>query len=238
MGRDIYPNLSRKNYLAGIYAEIAMQSYYNAHNLYEDIKKNNYNCNDFYQLSEMEKQVISTVVFSAMCIESFFNNYAASCLGDAEFYDNFDKLSTISKFQLIAKFILKMDIDKSKAYYSRLKQLIRCRDNYVQNKSKLSKFQGLSEDEYGKIKEFREYIDEKLMECTLPKVDIDNTFKEAYNALKAIYDIAFLFDLYDSNIQAVTRLFQPYGIVYGEVLERKFKTVVFKDLGIKVNGVI
>ena len=238
MADSIYPNSARRNCLAETYCEIAMESYYNARSFYQQIKINNYSCDNLYQLSEMEKQVISTVVFSAMCIEAFFNNYAAACLGDTGFYDNFDRLSAISKFQLIAKFILKTDIDKSKSYYSRLKQLIKKRDSYVHNKSSISEFQGFSKDEYEKLKNFEKITDEEYMELTFPKTEVDNTYKEALNALKTIYDIAVFFDSYDTNIYAVIRLFHPSGIVFGEVLERQFKTVVFKDLGIKVDKFI
>ena len=125
MADAIYPNSFRINYFANTYCEMAMESYYNAKDLYLQIKKDNYVGERIHELVGMEKQVISAVVFSAMCIESFFNDYSAACLGDVEFYDNFDKLSTISKFQLIAQFILKKEIDKSKSYYSRLKLLIK-----------------------------------------------------------------------------------------------------------------
>ena len=93
-----------------------MRNYYWAKKSYDTLDKTDYE-NYLYVLDEIHKYTISTVVFSAMSIEAFFNNYAASCLGDEEFYDNFDKLSVISKFKLIAKFILKEDIDKTQSYY-------------------------------------------------------------------------------------------------------------------------
>lgn len=234
MADAIYPNALRKNYFANTYCEMAMESYYNAKDSYWRIKKDNYSGERTHELGEMEKQVISAVVFSAMCIESFFNDYSAACLGDVEFYDNFDKLSTISKFQLIAQFILKKEIDKSKSYYSRLKQLIKNRDNYVHNKSRFHEFQGYSKEEYEQIERIKKDADEEYIEYNFSKVSVDDTFNQSLNALKAIYDIAIFFDLYDTNTHAVDRLFWPSGIVFGESWERKVKKTVFRDLGIKV----
>ena len=73
------------------------------------------------------------------------------------------------------------------------------------------------------------------IEAGFSKENVDDTFKQSFNALKAIYDIAVIFDSYDANIYALIRLFHPNGIVFGEVSEQKIKKVVFKDLGIKVD---
>ena len=98
MAENIYPEGARNNMLAGMYSEIAMEAYFHATKYYRVIRENDYSAFVGYELSELNKYIVKTVVFSAMSIESFLNDYAAACLGDSEFYSNFDKLSTIGKF--------------------------------------------------------------------------------------------------------------------------------------------
>ena len=156
------------------------------------------------------KEVISTVVFSAMAIEAFFNDYAAACLGDSEFYDNFDQLSTIGKFELIAKFILCAEVDKSKSYYSHLKKLIKSRNNYIHNKSTELTIPDISiEDAIKADSRLAQYLssDEDL---PVDQGELNDGLNEALDALKAIRDIAQFFDLYDTNICATARFFGLY----------------------------
>ena len=94
MAERIYPEGARNNILAGMYCEIAMEAYFHATKYYQIIRENNYSAFSGYELSEMNKYIVKTVVFSAMSIESFLNDYAAACLGDSEFYSNFDKSRT------------------------------------------------------------------------------------------------------------------------------------------------
>lgn len=236
MTKAIYPQHLRENFYAGTYCEIAMESYYQAKKLHDIIKKEHYILSSVHDIFDMDKKSIITVVFSAMCLEAFINDYAAACLGDPDFYDNFDKLSTISKLQLIAKFIWKDDLDKSQAYYCRLKRLFKERDAIVHSKSHLAKYQGLTEDE------FKQYVSQKLERAdnvgyeddTFKKEEIDQVIKTALDSLKAVYDIAKLFDAHDSNVYAVSRLIHPKGVYWGETAEKQYKSVVLPALGIKV----
>lgn len=231
MADAIYPNYPRQNSMAGVYSDIAIDAYYNARELHQKIIMSNYNCENMSDFSSMEKQVIITVVFSAMCIEAFFNDYAASCLGDKEFYKNFDKLSTISKFQLIVKFILKTEIDKSKAYYSRLKQLVRNRDNYVHSKSLYADLPKISQEDCAEYEEYINVSEDTIIDFFWEKEYVDNILKEALDALKTIRDIAKFFDSHDSEVNAFSRLLNPVGGIF----QNPHKSVVFQDLGIKVD---
>lgn len=237
MAEAIYPQGLRENCFFGVYSEIAMESFFKALQRYQEVKASNYLVSSGWELGEMDKHVISTVVFSAMCIESFLNNYAAACLGDSEYYEHFDRLSAIGKFQLIAKFILKTDLDKGKSYYSHLKQLFRNRDAYVHNKSKKSKYQGVTEDDLECYSNARQnMIDEgQYIEPSFPKEDVDHSIREARDALKAVKEIALFFDEYDSEAYAFARLFHPSGIIYGHPSERRYKTAIFPLLGIEVD---
>ena len=227
-----YENI-RQNYLASTYCEIAMESLYKANSYLERIKKANYAGYEISSKVSMDKSIITVVVFSAMTIESFFNNYAATKLGDTDFYDNFDKLSMISKFQLIARFILKSPIDKSKSYYSFLKSLVKNRDSFVHNKSRSLKLNIDSTDDFETIDCLSENADFLIEEYALNKDEIDNGFREALNALRAIKDIAIFFDNADAECYALKSIFHPCGTIMGNEYEKQYKEYVFSELGLK-----
>lgn len=236
MAEHIYPDGARNNMLAGMYSEIAMEAYFHATKYYQIIRENNYSAFSGYELSEMNKYIVKTVVFSAMSIESFLNDYAAACLGDSEFYSNFDKLSAVSKFQLIAKFILKSKVEKDKKYYFYLKTLFTLRDSYVHNKSTSFDTEG-----YATLEEYLDYVQEEYKEelseeaWCFNKDEIDTDYRGAINALNAIKEIALYFDKNDASQIAMRRFFNPFGLQAGSEKEKEYKTMVFSQLGIKVD---
>ena len=212
-----------------------MEAYYHASNLADEIKRKNYyideNAKNWDALS---KDVVKTVVFSAMAIEAFFNDYAAACLGDSEFYGSFDQLTPISKFELIAKFILNAEIDKSKSYYSQLKKLINRRNQYIHNKSKALKTGYATLEE---AIEAHKMYKQAIIDQEIPKIDqqeIKSELNEALDALKAVRDIARFFDLHDTNIFAILKLFGIHGGFHKDSSE-KYKLFALNALQIKIN---
>lgn len=195
-----------------------------------------YSIECFDEYSSLVKSIVSTVVFSEMSIESFFNDYAAACLGDSEFYGSFDRLSVLGKFELISKFILNTTVEKGKSYYSHLKALIKQRDEYVHNKSSYSSFQGYSAQEIEEIHKLHQSDDFEYAEPLLEKKEINDYLRTGLNSLKAIRDIANYFDEHDSNAHSIARLFHPSGILYSSPKEIQYKTLVLSQLGIKVDN--
>ena len=189
---------ARVNVRCGSYSEIALNNYFIAKKSIEEIKAEN----DIAYCIENDHNVshatIITCVFSIMAIESFFNDYAAKNLGDEEFYDNFDKLSLLSKFQLISKFILKTSIDKSKSYYGNLKATEKIRNELVHNKSKdlfkwmqdknMELCDDINEPELDETATFKNMIDK-----------LDEMLQEAKTAIKSMRDIAFFFEEHRSE---------------------------------------
>lgn len=232
MAKKIYPKAARTNCFASMYCEISMEEYFKVSEIFNYLSKNDYIVSEEYNYSEMNKGVIKTVVFAAMAIESFMNDYAAACLGDSEFYSNFDKLSTISKFQLIAKFILKSEINKEASYYYYLKTLFRLRDSYVHNKS--AKF-NMDFSSFEDASEYRKYVPIECSENICDKDEVNDDYKSALNALKAIKEIAEYFDEHDSNVMAMRILFNPLELLYGSEKEIEYKTRVFSELNIKAD---
>lgn len=233
----MYPEGLRKNCFAGMYCDIAMESYFNAVKALEVIRENKYSSvHSACEYIEMNKNVVKTIVFSAMAIESFLNDYAAACLGDSEFYDKFDKLSTMSKLQLIAKFILKSEIDKKQSYYSYIKSLFKQRDSYVHNKSKQEHWEKYSSlEEF--LNEFEQNAEEfKETDFTYNKEEIEEDYRSALNALKAVKELAIYFDENETTKRALGTMFSPLGLLCGSEKEKEYKKKVFDDLNITVDG--
>ena len=224
--KQIYPQCGRTNYNAGIYADIAMRNYIRAKRQFECLDFGTTGLSEYLAFDLFFEYSVSTIIFSTMCIESFLNDYAAACLGDDEFYGYFDKLSIEGKFALIGKFLLKTDIDKSVSYYSRLKKLVRDRNEYTHSKSlevRLSDLAGLVseltledlEAMRTEVKPYRELLD------------------SAKNSLCAIRDIAYFFDANDSGIIATKRLF-GIDIVVVDDARNDVRKEVWKELQIKL----
>ena len=234
MTRRIYPNGGRSDCFVSVYCEMAMEAYYNAKKNCDFLAENGYSCENMEEYGSMNKAIIATVLFSAMAIEAFINDYAAACLGDSDFYDNFDRLSVFSKLELIARFILKTSVDKSKSYYSHLKKLFKERDAYVHSKSKQLSFCGYTLEEIEEIDRLRRLNPQK--EYRFDEKEIKEDMQKAIVALKAIRDIADYFDAYDSNVHATIRMFQPGGETYGSEKEQQYKTAAFHMLGMRFDN--
>ena len=187
---------ARYNMNYGIYAKIAIDNYTIAKELFTDLNKNQFIVMAADKDSTLEEKSIIAVVFSAMALESFFNDYAAWRLGDDLYYNTFDRLGVLEKFELIISVILKKDLDKSKSYYYRLKELIKHRNELVHNKS-------YSYNENVKIECIDKYIDDEY-------INVESTskvlFNSAKNAVNAICEIASFFDEVDSDFKAKFRL--------------------------------
>ena len=225
-----FPNGPRRNCMQGTYCDVAMKSLYRALNFKKEIENNNYQLSDggFYLEDSIIQEAITCIVFSVMALEAFFNDYAASSLGDSEFYDNFDHLSIISKFVFNATFILQKEIDKSQSYYFRLKHIVKERDRFVHSKSLEIKHEECLHSEA----EAEEYLGKTVVEePLLDKNNIEEAICESIFALKAIRDIAYFFS--DEN-NIVLLSFGLDGVIYSSETDLEYKRVVLPLIGIKV----
>lgn len=231
--REIYPNYARANDFSFMYCEMAMQSFVLAKENFAVLEKGNFAIELIEYEDELFKNCVATVVFATMTLEAFFNDYAASCIGDAEFREGFDKLNLKAKFGLIARLILKVEYDKSKSYYSHLHSLNSTRNEYVHSKSSLAKIQTYSLEEFTKMKERFEADIETMEIPTLDKVEINSDFNKAKIAIKAIRDIAYFFDENDVNANALAKLFRVYTILEAPEMVQDYIKSVVKDFDIK-----
>lgn len=104
---------------------------------------------------------------------------------------------------MFARFILKVDIDKGKSYYSNLISAIRRRDKFIHNKSK-------DFTKYNKSEDFTNVLDlaeEKYFDTTFEKNKMKEELQWAQEAIRAMRDIASFFDENDYNALAQFKLF-------------------------------
>lgn len=207
------------------YAELAMKHYLLAKEEYITFKDNKFLVPAGYSCTNFEDNCMITIVFSTMAIESFLNDYAAACMGDANFYDSFDKLDILAKFQLIAKCILEKDFNKGCSYYSLLKALIKKRNLLIHNKS-----HNLNDISLDKILEqvTIQLIDDKEQ----IKGHVKPLFSETRNAIKAIVEVAMYFEENDENSYACLRLLGK-GFVEDETERYIIRKEIYKEFKVK-----
>lgn len=224
-----YPeSCARENCFASYYAEIAINCYYKILEIYEKYKNGKDNLEIMSEISKVHKNQMICCAFAEMALESFFNDYAAACLGDDEFYDEFDKLSVLGKFQMIVQFIFHKVFDKSKAYYSQLKELVRERNNLVHNKSRYVKPEVLEMNtKYCEECSERDFDAEEYYKEELSY--INQSLKESKRYIKAMVSVAGVFNDYDVKFHPFVRLF---GGVYLS-LKREYANTFAKEFGFK-----
>ena len=215
---------------------MAMESYYRASDFYKKIEAANFSWANCDEKEELDKFVIATVVFSAMCLESFFNDYIAAILGDNRAHSTYDKLSPEGKFCLIADFIFREQVDKSQPYYGGMKNLFRLRNDFVHNKSKEVKGFGYTAQQISQLEEILDDPKNISEEPLLNKTEIDNNMRNAMEALKTIRNVARYFDEHDSSCWAMIRLFREYNFDLASVYEQEYMKEIFAKLGIKRRG--
>lgn len=223
-----YPSsYARNNYMVTTYAKIAVDNYCKAKEKMEEILEQEWYeiLADIRLIEKLEESAIITVIFATMSIEAFLNDYAAACLGDNDFYDNFDKLSVENKFNLISKFILKVQIDKSKAYYYFLRKLLKKRNELVHSKSEDANKYALTKEELDDLVEERERIGEDFY-----KKSAESLIKECMalldhskNAIKAMLELSRFFDKNDEVVRAERKMF------FFAIDALTEETIIYKD---------
>ena len=153
----------------------------------------------------VENNMLIGVNFSAMALESFFNDYAAYKLGDNFYHDNFEMLRPIAKFQMIMKFILQQDILKGELVYQLIDSLFKIRNGYVHNKSKDAHGKGMSEEEHLNTDYYSISMeDEEKHLLKYSQENVRKNIKEVSNAVKAVVETAKKVDELDEDSSALT----------------------------------
>lgn len=144
------------------------------------------------------------IVFSAMAIEAFINDYLAVCFSDELYYNNFDKLNILQKIEIMFSVIWEDDFDKSKSLYNYLHDLLKRRNSFVHSKS--NKF---TEKWFMKNSKEIPIIDRtdgkpfEEAELTTTLNEIIRWLKNSFDSIMAFYLLCHTVDEYDDNRHAV-----------------------------------
>lgn len=205
----------RINVLCSRYVDIAVDNYYILWKNQELIKKVKYVSTDETREAEriLENAAVVVVVFSSMAIESYLNDYAASCLGDDEFYDGFDKLSVLDKLRLIVQFIFRKEFVKNQPVYTYIRRLLSDRNKLVHNKSedfgRYIKRKGIQIPQtLDEVEQYFGSIEDMDISDLMPldREGIDNDKEMAENAIRALGETAAFMDKNDPMEHAYFRL--------------------------------
>ena len=229
---------ARKEYAVSSYSWISMLNYWEAKCKYEKLLHLKYMCGEAVELSQsLTNSSIVTVTFSAMALEAFFYDYAATNLGDKFYYENFEILRPTGKFQLIAKFILNTDVTKGTMLCNLVDLLFRERNNYVHSKSKDGSDLGMTEDEYKDFLAFaatdkgKEFLSRDIeIDMETPKIML----RSAFDALCALREVGKFFDEHDDEKIALARLLSAGMYCTANPDEIARVQEIQKELGISV----
>lgn len=176
----------------------------------------------------VDENVVICEVFSAFAIESFLNTYAASCMGDSVFFDNYERLSALSKIQLISAILYQEQIEKGSELYNLLKHTFAVRDQHAHNKSKHMSGSTWEEVQTA-LEHSNDHPDEDLekqlkSECETIKKKIN----DARLCINAIVGVACYIDSHDTNVNAKLRLLEyaPGWEIYGSSYDEDMTKVV------------
>lgn len=228
MRKEIYPDGGCKNNFSDLYCKIAMENYHQASIFYNKIQDANFSFDTYAEEKELQKKVISTIVFSAMCLESFFNDYIAAVLGDDRFYKIYDGLTPQNKFCFISEFIFGKKVDRSQKYYGGIKKLVQYRNNYVHNKSSNLDLRQFAEHQTIEPED----LFKKLNDSAANKTRVDMILRDGLESLKTIRNVAKYFDKYDTSCYAMVRLFGEHNYVFASSYEKIYLEKIFQELGI------
>lgn len=144
------------------------------------------------------------IVFSAMAIEAFINDYLATCFSDELYYDNFDKLNILQKIEIMFSVIWEDAFDKSKSLYNYLHDLLKRRNSFVHSKSKKFTEKWLMKNSKEiPIMDRTNGKPFEAAELTITLNEIIGWLKKSLDSIKSFYLLCQAVDEHDDNRHAV-----------------------------------
>lgn len=198
-------DIARIGCLATRYSWIAMLHYAEAKNQVDKMMNTDISIDELLLLRNMcEDNVAIVVTFSAMALESFFNDYAARKIGDKFYYENFEMLRPIGKVQMIAKFIFCKELNKGEHLFQLVDGLFKLRNEYVHNKSKDAHGKGMSKEDIFLYEQLPVDSGKDLeLIFMYEKEEIKHELKCASDAVESLYEVADFFEKSDESSHAM-----------------------------------
>lgn len=97
--------------------------------------------------AEIQRAAMVSVIFSALTLEAFVNNYAIERFSRSYFDNHLDKLPTISKWIIIPKLFTGKELNSDSQPYECLKRLFKRRDRLVHYKTRKKKLSEIYEED-------------------------------------------------------------------------------------------
>lgn len=95
----------------------------------------------------IQRAAMVSVIFSALTLEAFINNYAIEKFSKSYFNNHLDKLSPVSKWIVIPKLITGNSLNTEGQPYELLKKLFKLRDKLVHYKTRKKKVSEMTEED-------------------------------------------------------------------------------------------
>ena len=212
----------RVNYKASLYFDIAYKQFITDLNPSLQLDKNS-----ILELENFKDNLFANyhivVVFSAMTLEAFVNDYLAVCLSDDFFYSNLDKLKIKQKIEVIYNIIWEIEFDKSEKLYNCIHNLIKERNEFVHSKSENFNSEWFEKNKKNipvvvrtsEDNDEQDYIQHYLRECK-------QRFIESYNAINTLYLFCKAVDSNDENCHATVDILSHVAtteIRYQEIIK-------------------
>lgn len=176
----------------------------------------------------VDENIVVCETFAAFAIESYLNTYAAACLGDSIFYDNYERLSVISKIQLISAILYQEHIEKGSELYYLLKHTFSARDQHAHNKSR--HLDGNTWDEVLAAMDYsRNHIEEEYENVLSSERErLTKEVNDAFLGIKTMVAVACYIDSHDSTANAKLKLLHiaPDWEVYGSTYDENMINIV------------
>ena len=193
---------ARANVLAVYYVEIAAKNYLQAEKQLNDLRGHSLCVDELAIGREIFQHAVTCIVFSALTIESYINDYLCKIVGDMFFYDNLQSLSVISKLQLCYRIITSKELDKeTSACYALLKKLMKMRNEFVHNKSYECPTMSVEDVEFYNEALAQGLVQEHSYEDFISSIIEDRTIDltNARDSLRAVFEVAKIIDSIDDH---------------------------------------
>jgi len=95
----------------------------------------------------IQRSAMVSVIFSALTLEAFINNYAIEHFSKSYLENHLDKLSAVSKWIVIPKLKTGDEVNTDGQPYEKLKKLFKLRDKLVHYKTRTMKVSEMTEDD-------------------------------------------------------------------------------------------
>lgn len=190
------------------YAAIAFRVFCDAEKAYNDMQNNEEDLLDPDEIFLIDENVAICETFSAFTVEAYLNTYAAACLEDSVFYDNYERLSCLSKLQLISAILYHEHISKDNELFYLLKHCFSSRDHHAHSKSKKFELNSSEYDDEAETEELSEgyWQQEEKRIIKSQRQHLHEALQSAELSIKAIVATACYIDAHDTTAYAVLRL--------------------------------